>query len=222
MATIDKISSELEKHRDKYFADGLKYFGIENRNSYGVKVPELRKIARKYQNDHYLALELWNSEIHEMKILATIIDNPKLVTFEQSDKWTSELYSWDLCDHLSINLLAKTEFTDELIKRYIADEREFVRRTSFAIISSKATKDKKLKREKLLKYVELIRLNCDDERNYVKKGANWALKSIGKRNNEFADLVIMACKNLIESNRPNLKWIGRKTLNELNKYYGIK
>lgn len=145
-----------------------------------------------------------------------------MVTIEQSDKWTSELYSWDLCDHLSINLLAKTDFTEELIKRYIADEREFVRRTSFAIISSVATKDKKLTREKLLEYVELTRLNCDDERNYIKKGANWALKNIGKRNTELADVVRIECINLIESKRPNLKWIGQKTLNEINRYYEVK
>lgn len=185
-------------------------------------MPVLRKIAKDYKNDHNLASELWQNEVHEMKILATIIDNPKVVTVEQADKWTSELYSWDLCDQLSINLLAKSEIAETLISRYITDKKEFVKRTAFAIISSIATKDKNSPNQKFLNFLKLIRENCDDERNYVKKGANWAIKNIGKRNLELAGFCKLECQNLIDANSKNLNWIGRKTLNELNRYYETK
>lgn len=157
-----------------------------------------------------------------MKILATIVDDPKKVTIEQADKWTSDLYSWDLCDQLSVNLLSKTDFATELIDRYINSKHEFVKRTAFVITASIATNHKNSSDQFFHSYIELVVANCNDNRNYVKKGANWALKNIGKRNANLARLVSKECNGLINSNSKAEQWIGRKTLNDLKKYYETK
>lgn len=214
--------TELQRIGNKEFADGLKRFGIENSQSLGVKVPELRRIARQHKNNHNLALQLWQSPIHEMKILATIVDDPNKVTIEQVDKWTSDLYSWDLCDQLSVNLLSKTDFATVLIDRYINSKHELVKRTAFVITASLATNYKNSSDKFFQNYIELVVANCDDNRNYVKKGANWALKNIGKRNANLARLVSKKCNELSNSNRKTEQWIGHKTLNDLNKYYETK
>nr|WP_242513679.1 DNA alkylation repair protein [Galbibacter mesophilus] len=212
----------LQEIGDKEFADGLKRFGIESRQALGVKVPELRRIARSYKNDHELALELWESPIHEMKILATIIANPKKVTEKQADKWTADLYSWDLCDQLSVNLLSKSALAKDLVLRYIDREQEFVKRTAFVLIASLATKDKVSENEIFQNYIFLVATKCDDNRNFVKKAAQWALKNIGKRNTELAEDCIKTCQKLILSNSKTQQWIGRKTISDLNKFYHRK
>jgi len=213
------ILAELRELGNQEFANGLQRFGIDNEQSLGVKVPELRRIARRHKNDHDLALRLWQYPIHEMKTIAVFIADPRHLTIDQSHHWTSDLYSWDLCDHLCADLLYKTDIWEELIHTYIHDDREFVKRTAFVIIASMAIKDKTCANDSFLPYIDLITSHCDDPRNFVKKGAQWALKNIGKRNPELAERCMAVSHELMSSKSATKRWIGRKTINDLRKHY---
>ena len=163
----------------------------------GISIPHLRKTAKEIGKDHKLASELWNSGIHEVRILATMIDDPTKVTKSQMNKWVKDFNSWDLCDQCCNNLFGKTPFAIEKSFEWVERKEEFVRRAGFVLMAVLAVHNKKMSDEEFIAYFPIIEQHSVDERNFVKKAVNWALRQIGKRNINLNKEAILLCKKLL-------------------------
>jgi 3-methyladenine DNA glycosylase AlkD len=182
----------------------------------GVPVPEIRTLAKEIKRDHTLALRLWDSGIHEARILATMIADPKLVTPDLMETWAQSFDSWDVCDQCCGNLFDKTPFAYDKALAWTARDEEFVKRAGFALIAYIAVHDKKAPDEKILPFLDPIRREADDQRNFVKKAVNWALRQIGKRNAILNQRAIETAEQIQQSARtPSARWIASDALREL-------
>jgi 3-methyladenine DNA glycosylase AlkD len=181
----------------------------------GVTIPDLRRLAKEIGKNHVLAAKLWKSGIHEARILAGMIDDPLLVTSAQMDSWAGDFDSWDICDQVCGNLFDKTKFPYKKIVQYSKDEREFVRRTAFTLMATLAVHDKCATDATFIGFFPLIEKYADDDRNFVKKAVNWALRQIGKRNAVLHPVAITCAKRLVARKEPCARWIGGDALKEL-------
>jgi 3-methyladenine DNA glycosylase AlkD len=213
---------ELSKNAKPGYKEGMARFGIASESALGIPVPEIRKLAKEREKDHRIALQLWKQDIHEAKLLATMVDDPKLVTEKQMDEWVNDFYSWDICDQCCTNLFDKTPFYKQKIFEYVRSNKEFVRRTGFVLMATSAVHDKTATDDQFLSYLPIIEQYANDERNFVKKAVNWALRQIGKRNNKLHREAVKLAKKLKNTkletgNRKHAaaRWIGSDALREL-------
>jgi 3-methyladenine DNA glycosylase AlkD len=190
-------------------------FGIKVDNALGVSIPILRGLAKEIGKNHELAQQLWNTEIHEARVLATMIDDSKLVTEKQMDNWVKDFNSWDLCDQCCSNLFDKTEFVHKKILEWTKDDREFVKRAGFVLIATSAVHNKKWGDESFVRYFPLIERGSDDERNFVKKAVNWGLRQVGKRNKVLNKKAIGLAEKIRKRNSKSAKWIASDAIREL-------
>lgn len=213
---VKEIIAELEKHANPKNVVGMARFGISDKNTLGISVPILRSMAKKIGKDHELALKLWETGIHEARLLAGFIDDYKLVTVKQMDSWVKDFDSWDICDQVCSNLFDKTPVAHQKAKQWARDKREFVRRAGFAMMACLAVHDKKASDEKLLQFFPLIEKYSTDERNFVKKAVNWALRQIGKRRqSDLRRPAIALAKKLAASESAAARWNGKDAIREL-------
>ncbi len=181
----------------------------------GVRVPDIRKLARKTGKNHLLALGLWDSGVHEARILAAMVAEPDKLTEEEMEKLVREIDSWDVCDNICGELFLHTAMADRKIHEWASREGEFVRRSAFALIAYFSVHKKALPDQYFLQFFDLIRAASSDGRHYVKKSVDWALRQIGKRSialNEEAGMLASELKNY--DNR-SARWIGSNSLREL-------
>lgn len=157
MAIYKKVMEDLKALSDKKAVEGMARFGINTKNTYGVSIPNVRKIAKEAGVDHQLARELWNSGVHEARILACMVGNPEMVTEEQLESWVRDFDSWDVCDQCCSNLFDKTEFAHEKAVELSRRKEEFVRRAGFALMAALAVHDKQAKDEKFMKFLPIIK-----------------------------------------------------------------
>ncbi len=198
-------------------AEGKRRFAAGNGHSLGIRVPALRALAREIGKDHAMAQELWTTRIHEARLLATLVADPAQLTAAQMDAWTAEFDSWDICDGACYNLFRYVPWCREKIDEYAADEREFVRRTAFALIAGLAIGDKKAGDERFLPFFALIEAHAADPRNFVRKAVNWALRQTGKRNARLLVPALELSRKLAASDDKTARWVGSDALRELNK-----
>lgn len=215
MALYEKIMRNLKTLSDPKAVEGMARFGINPTNTYGVSIPNLRKIAKEAGRNHILAQQLWESGIHEARILAGIIDDPKTVSEEQMETWVREFDSWDVCDQCCSNLFDKTEFAHKKAFEWSKRKEEFVKRAGFVLMAALSVHDKGLEDEKFLKFLPVIKREADDERNFVKKAVNWALRQIGKRNSTLNKAALKAAKEIQAMDSKSAKWISSDALREL-------
>lgn len=213
--TVDDVLKRLESLGSEKNRAGMARYGINTDRAYGVSVREIRLIARNIKRDHALAKDLWATGRHEARILAGFIADPAAMTRADCDAWVAQVDSWDLCDQLS-KLFEKTPFRDELIADWIADEREFVRREGFAVLVARTVHDKKTPDRAFLPYLKLIGRHATDDRNFVKKAVNWALRQIGKRSLALHGPALDLAEKLASSDDKTARWIGRDAARELN------
>jgi 3-methyladenine DNA glycosylase AlkD len=190
-------------------------FGINTKKAYGVSVCKLRKLAKEMGSDHTLAQGLWKTGIHEARILASIIDIPEKVTETQMEAWVKEFDSWDLCDQTCSNLFDKTPYAYKKAAEWSYRNEEFVKRAGFALMAALAVQDKKAGDKDLERFLQYIRKNAADERNYVKKAVNWALRNIGKRNKSLNRKSIKTAMEIKKLPSSNARWIAADALREL-------
>lgn len=212
---VNGIIEELKKHSNPKEKEGMARFGINVDKALVVKVPVLRGLAKKIRKNHELAQQLWDTEIHEARMLATIIDDPKLVTEKQMNDWVKDFNSWDLCDQCCMNLFDKTEFVHKKILEWTKDDKEFVRRAGFVLIATSAVHNKKWNDNDFERYFPLIEKYSYDERNFVRKAVNWALRQIGKRNRNLNKKCITLAKRIQKRDSKSAKWIASDALREL-------
>lgn len=217
----EKIIKQLKSLSNKKNVVGMARFGINPANTLGISIPVLRELANKIKKEkthlerHKLAVELWQTKLHEGRLLAIFIDDYKQVTETQMDKWVKDFDSWDIVDQCCSNLFDKTPFVEKKIREWVKSEKEFVRRTGFVLMATSAVHNKQMKNEDFEKYFPIMIKYCTDERNFVKKAINWALRQIGKRNKELNKQAIEVAKQLIKSKSKSARWIGGDALREL-------
>ncbi|MFA4946394.1 MAG: DNA alkylation repair protein [Candidatus Micrarchaeia archaeon] len=211
-----EIIRELRRHSSKRNREGMARFGINSTGTLGVSVPVLRQLAKRIGKDHALALELWKTKIHEARLLASMVDEPARVTRAQADAWARGFDSWDVCDQACMNLFDKTPFAYAKAREWAGNDKEFVKRAGFALMASLAVHDKAANDEKFEAFFPLIEREANDERNFVKKSVNWALRQIGKRNARLR-VKAMACARRVQSQGSRAaRWIASDALRELN------
>lgn len=211
----DQIIKGIKSRRNPKNIAGMARFGINPTNTYGVPIPILRKTAKDIGKDHELALKLWSSGIHEARILASMIDDPEQVTDKQIATWVSQFDSWDVCDQCCMNLLDKTEHAFEKAKELSASDKEFVKRAGFALMACLASHDKRATDEQFKKLLPLIVKGSTDERNFVKKAVNWALRGIGKRNAALNTAAVEIARKIQKLDSKAAKWVANDALREL-------
>ena len=190
-------------------------YGINPNNNLGISITNIRKIARETGKDHSLASQLWETGIREARMLAVLEDEAKLVTGEQMDAWVSDFDSWDVCDHCCSALFRYTEQAYPKAVEWSSDEREFVKRAGFVLMATLTISDKKAPDEKFESFLVLIKRESGDDRNYVRKAVNWALRQIGKRNPGLNKLAIETAREIHEMDSKSARWIASDALREL-------
>ena len=195
--------------------EGMAKFGITSKKIYGVSIPNLRKIAKEIGTNHQLALELWDEGIREARILASMIDDPALVTEKQMEKWVKDFDSWEVCDQCCMNLFWQMPYVFEKAKEWTSRKEEFVKRAGFALMAVLAWKDKEAKNKDFTKFFSVIKKESLDERNFVKKAVNWALRQIGKRNSYLNKKAIGLAKEIQKIDSKSARWIASDAIKEL-------
>jgi 3-methyladenine DNA glycosylase AlkD len=190
-------------------------FGINSNNTYGVSIPNLRKMAKEIGKNHELAQQLWESEIHEARILASMVDDSKMITEKQMEDWVKNFDSWDVCDQVCMNLFDKTKFSYTKINEWSKRNDEFIKRAGFALIACMAVHNKDIKDKDFIKLLPIIKRESTDDRNFVKKAVNWALRQIGKRNINLNKEAIKTAKEIQKIDSKNAKWIANDAIREL-------
>ena len=213
--TARQLIAHLCSLRNEKNIAGKQSFGIISRHEQlGVRMPVLRELARLYRRDHALALELWASGILEAMILATIIDDPKQITRGQAECWVRACDNWAQTDSCAA-LFDRTEFAEEKAHVWSGRKAEFVKRIGFSLMAGMAVHRKDLPDEIFLRFLPVIRREATDERNFVRKAVNWALRQIGKRNPRLRRAAIAEAKRILKWDTKAARWIARDALREL-------
>jgi 3-methyladenine DNA glycosylase AlkD len=190
-------------------------FGINSSKAIGVSVPQLRHISRQVGKDHDLAQQLWKTEIHDARLLASMIDDPANVTEDQMEQWVKEFDSWDIVDGSCGNLFDKTPFAIRKAHEWSTRPEEYVKRAGFVLMAELAVHRKKEVDRTFLEFLPVIVRESSDDRNFVKKAVNWALRQIGKRNMALNRAAIRTCKTIQKLDSRPAKWIAADALREL-------
>lgn len=196
---------------------GMGRFGINVERAFGMSIPSLRATARLIGRNHELALALWASGWHEARLLAVFTDEAERVTPEQMDRWAGDFNSWDITDQCCSNLFIRTPFAERKVREWAQREEEFVRRAAFAMIAAMAVHSKTMTDQDFRSMLMLVRAAADDERNFVRKAVNWALRQIGKRNMALHADAVATAEDIALRPSKAARWIARDALRELRK-----
>ena len=194
---------------------GMARFGINTTSALGIGNTALRQLARRMKRDHARALDLWGSGIREARLLAAFTDEPTKATREQCRAWAANFDSWEIVDGVA-DLFVDTPFWRELIEEFAGDEREFVRRTAFAMLAWSAVHRKREPDATFVGYLPLIERHAGDPRNFVRKAVNWALRQIGKRSMTLHAPALALAETLAVSSDKTARWIGKDAARELS------
>jgi len=215
MASVKDVLVELQSKAQPEQLEGMAKYGMTVEQRLGVSVPDMRKLAKEIGKDHELALDLWRTGIAEARILASMVDDPDKLTEEQMEDWVKDINSWDICDQVCMNLFEKNQLAWKKIVDWSEREEEFVKRTAFSLIACLAWHDKKASDKKFIALLPLIIRGATDERNFVKKAVNWALRNIGKRNLHLNRAAINAANEIRRLDSKAARWIAADAIREL-------
>jgi len=212
---VKQAVDRLKSLGDLKAVEGMARFGIQSSNSFGVPVPKLRTLAREIGLDHLLALKLWETGLHDARLLATMVDDPKQITIDQMDKWVRDFDSWDVVDGSCGNLFDKTPFAVAKAKEWCKRKEEYVKRAGFVLMAELAVHNKQAKDKLFLDFLPLIIEGASDKRNFVKKAVNWALRQIGKRNLKLNRAAVSTALKIQKIESGAAKWVASDALREL-------
>ena len=211
----EEVIKQLKEMGDPKNIEGMGRFGIKTENNLGNSVTTLRNYAKKIGKDHDLAVKLWDSGIRDARMVAACIEDPKTVSEEQIDRWVKDFDSWDICDHCCGHLFDKTPYAYKKAKEWTKKKEEFQKRAGFSLMAWLAVHDKKVDDSKFDEFLTIITIESTDERNYVKKAINWALRNIGKRNISINKRAIETAKKIQKFDSKTAKWIASDAIREL-------
>jgi 3-methyladenine DNA glycosylase AlkD len=211
----NQVIDKLKSLADADYLAGMTHFAIKTDHALGVTAPRMRKLAKEIGTDHKLALELWETGIHEARVVAALIDDPKQVTKSQMSNWVRQIDNWGVCDVCCGVLFDKTPFAWSKAVEWPERKEEFVKRAGFVLMAALAIHDKKAPDKKFLLFFGIIKRHADDGRNFVKKAVNWALRQIGKRNIALNKKAVAVAKEIQKMDSPAARWIAADALREL-------
>ena len=215
MGSVEEVLEKLKNKARPDQLEGMARYGMAIERRLGVSVPDMRNLAKEIGKNHKLALGLWKTGIAEARIVATMIGDPQTLTEEQMEDWVKDINSWDICDQVCMNLFEKTPLVWKKTLDWSEREEEFVKRTAFSLIACLAWHDKETEDEKFIKLLPVIKRGATDERNYVKKAVNWALRNIGKRNPNLNKAALKAAKEIQRIDSKTARWNASNAIREL-------
>jgi len=215
MAAVKDVLDRLHSKAKPEQLTGMAKYGITIEGRLGVSVPDMRKLAKELGRDHRLALDLWRTGIAEARIVAGMVGDPAKLTEEQMEEWVKGINSWDVCDQVCMNLFEKNRLAWRKIIDWSEREEEFVKRTAFSLIACLAWHDKKASDEKFIELLPIVIREATDQRNFVKKAVNWALRNIGKRNLNLNQAALEAAKEIKRLDSKTARWIAADAIREL-------
>lgn len=213
--TLKEVISYIKKNRNEKNIAGMARFGIVTENCYGLSMPKMRELGKKIGTDHKLALALYKTGIHEAKIIAGLIDDPAQVTEAQMEEWSKGFDSWDVTDQVTTILFDQTKFSWRKAAEWAKRKPEYEKRAGFTIMAGLAVHDRITPDEEFEKFYACIEKGAEDERNFVKKAVNWALRNIGKRSTGLNSSAIKLSEKLVKSGSKSARWVGADALREL-------
>jgi 3-methyladenine DNA glycosylase AlkD len=211
----EEVIKKLESLANPKNVEGMARYGINPKNNLGIGIYKLRPLAKEIGINHELSLQLWETGIHDARLLAVFIANPSQLTEEQMDSWANDFDSWDVCDQACTSLFDLTTHAYKKVFEWAEDDREFVKRAAFSIIAGLAVHDKKANDERFDQFFELIIRESTDDRNYVRKAINWALRNIGKRNKNLNKKAIKTAEKIKKIDDKTARWIANDAIREL-------
>src|SRR5437016_6972370 len=215
LISLEHLMEDLRRRSSPQAVGGMSRFGIQTSMALGVSIPQLRDISKKVGISHDLAQELWKTRIHEARILATMVDDPMNVSEAQMEEWAADFDSWDVADGCCGNLCYRTEFANRKAHEWSARKEEFVKRAGFVLMAELAVHNKEASNKTFLDFLPLIIREASDQRNFVKKAVNWALRQIGKRNTVLNTAAIKTCARIRDLDSGSAKWVAAEALREL-------
>ena len=213
--TVDEVLSRLKALANPANAAGMARFGINPHNTLGISIPALRRLAREIGRDHALAQALWETDIHEARLLACFIADPKQVDDSLMERWAHDFDSWDVCDQCCSNVFDKTPLAYAKAIEWSVRPEEFVKRAGFVIMAALAVHDKKRNDADFIALLPLIARESSDERNFVRKAVNWSLRQIGKRNAALNHAAQNTARHIQRLDSKAARWIAADALREL-------
>ena len=217
--TVEEIIENLELLENPANIAGMARFGITAKKAFGVSAPVLKNLAKEIkkqaENRHVLALKLWETGIHEARIIAYLIDDPKQVTGEQMDAWAADFDNWAICDGACGHLFCRTEFAYRKAFEWSERDAEFVKRAGLVLPAWLAVHDKKSDDARIAQFLPVLENNSDDGRNFIKKAVNWSLRQIGKRSLHLNKLAVEAAGRIKARDTRAARWIASDALREL-------
>jgi 3-methyladenine DNA glycosylase AlkD len=209
------VIDELKSLANPENVAGMTRFGIKADNLLGISMKTLEPIGKRLRKDHALALQLWDSGIHEARLLACMVDDPKQVSEAQMESWVNDFDSWDVCDQACNKLFDKTPYAYSKAVEWTSRDSEFVKRAGFVLMATMAVHDKKAPDTSFIEFLPIIEREAGDERNFVKKAVNWALRQIGKRNLALNAHAVQTAEAIRSMDSKAAKWIAADALREL-------
>jgi 3-methyladenine DNA glycosylase AlkD len=211
----EEIIQKLQSLANPENVKGMARYGINQKNNLGISIYQLRPLAKEIGRNHALALRLWDSKLHDARLLACFIDDPKQITREQMDAWIKDFDSWDICDQACTSLFDLSSLAYEKVYQWAGYEKEFVKRAAFSLIAGLAVHDKNAMDKDFERFLPILVQNAVDERNYVKKAVNWALRNIGKRNLHLNKAALKTAKEIQKIDSKSAQWIASDAIREL-------
>jgi 3-methyladenine DNA glycosylase AlkD len=215
MAAIDGVMESLRALARPDQLEGMARFGIVGEGRLGISIPNLRRLSRGLGKNHALALQLWDTGIPDARILASMVDDPGELTARQMDRWVTGFESWDVCDQVCMNLFDRSPVAWKKVVEWAKRDEEFVKRAAFSLIACLAWHDREAPDDRFLALLPVIRTASTDERNYVRKAVNWALRHIGKRNARLNRAAIAEARIIQTIDSRSARWIATDALREL-------
>jgi 3-methyladenine DNA glycosylase AlkD len=215
LPTAQTVLDRLRALSDPKAVEGMARFGINPKNTYGVSIPVLRSMAKEIGTDHGLAQQLWSSGFHEAKILASMVDDAQAVTERQMERWVSEFDSWDVCDQCCGNLFDRSAFASQKALEWSGRDEEFIKRAGFVLMAALAVHSRTLSDRDFSNFLPVIYSHATDDRNFVRKAVNWALRQIGKRNAKLNKAAVRTAKRIRRIDSKTARWIASDALREL-------
>jgi len=211
----DEIISKLQSLANPENVKGMARYGINQHNNLGISIYLLRPLAKEIGINHALALKLWDSTLHDARLLACFIDDPQQITSEQMDAWAEDFDSWDICDQACTSLFDISPLAYKKVFQWADKEKEFVKRAAFSLIAGLTVHDKTATDQDFERFLSLCIRHSNDERNYVKKAVNWALRNIGKRNLSLNKKALKTAEEIKNIDSKSARWIAADAIREL-------
>ena len=213
-SSVVEIVAHLKSLRNEANIAGMARFGIDTATALGITTPQMQALVRQVGRDHHRALALWQTGLRDARMLAILTADPKVLTANEARAWAVDFNSWEIVD-TAADLFTETPYWRDLVQEFSADDREYVRRTAFAMIAGATVHNKDEPDQALLGYLQLIEKHATDPRNFVRKAVNWALRNIGKRNRTCNAPALALAERLAASGDKTARWIGKDAVREL-------